>query len=843
MITIEINGTDRTSIIDVNFLNIKDNLYSRAGACSFTYKKFGSRTYVPVGGDEIEIWDGVVKIFGGQIINFNVSVKGKIVTYEIQGKDWTDLLDGLLVAETYESKTVNEIITDLQSKYATTFDISNVNCLTNIEAIYFDNKPMSKCLDDLAEIARYHWFVDADKKIYFFAEGTILSPFDITDDNGNVISENLEITEDYGQIKNRINIEGGTVAKIQVYDSVSIASYGEHEVLIRDNTLTSIAEATQKANAVLASYKDPIRNGRFITYSAGLVSGQKININSSLRGINQDFIIQSVNFKILTPLSFVYEVEVMTQEEKGLIDLLEHEIIATPPSTITNFGDQNYVCDVQFSIIDYQKISWNAGTIAMTNGDSYSIALGNHTLGGSTEICYFDPSVSITVLQFSTTFADGVGDGKTALGYAIPNPNPALGAQFIPKGFMGGVRFWGGENIVARTIIADQIGLQALTSELVVVGEFITDSAQIKNAIITNAHITGTITVGHTEADKTSDNAQDYSWLTGIKPPTDADHTADIVSAMAYESMVEEAKLGTSILSGGIIKTDLLLANNIVTTGSTGKRIIISSSPQNEIRFYDGASEKGKLEITDDGTGGYYLRLGGDAGMLEIGAAYGSASINYVKMPFFEGSGKASSGAVYLEKDSGEQVGLIWSGGGNAVFSLDIGTSLTKVGSDLVPNDAYDLGSNTDRWQTIYASGSIYCGGNLILGSGSNLNPDSDVSDLGQSYDYFHQLYANLVRYKSIAAFDSYDDIQLMKDIKMKESFVGQASLVKVDSKGKRKITKRKDVKKEVWDEKTMPKEVYEDGFYDAGSVNGLLIGAVKQLIEKVETLENIINK
>ena len=76
----------------------------------------------------------------------------------------------------------------------------------------------------------------------------------------------------------------------------------------------------------------------------------------------------------------------------------------------------------------------------------------------------------------------------------------------------------------------------------------------------------------------------------------------------------------------------------------------------------------------------------------------------------------------------------------------------------------------------------------------------------------------------------------------MKKAFVGQSSLVEVDKKGQKKITKRKDIEKEVWDEATMPKEVYEDGFYDAGAINGLLIGTVKQLIEKVESLENKIN-
>jgi hypothetical protein len=431
---------------------------------------------VPAGGDEIGVWDRGVKIFGGKATNVKIRIEGKVLIYDVESKGWVDQLDGELVSETYESKTIDQIITDLQAKYATTFDISNVSCATNIEAIYFAMKPMSKCLDELAEIAGYHWYVDPDKKIYFFAEGSITSPFDVTDTNGYCLTQSLEIEQDYEQIKNRVNVVGGGIANVQVNDATSIATYGEHEVITRDNSLTSSAEATQKANAILAAYKDPIKNGGFKTYNAGLVSGQKININSTLRGVNQDFIIQSVEFRTKTPTDFDYEVRVMTQQGKGLIGLLQKEIMKPPPPTEDIFGNEDFSCDIKFTVVNYQKIEWGTGTIIMSSGDTYNIAAGDHTFA-NTEICYFNPGASMTVLQFSTTFGDGVGEDRIGLGYAIPNPNVAKGAQFIPKGFMGGVRFWGGENIVARTIIANQIGLHALTSDLVTTGEFITLSA------------------------------------------------------------------------------------------------------------------------------------------------------------------------------------------------------------------------------------------------------------------------------------------------------------------------------------------------------------------------------
>jgi len=860
-ITIMIEGVNRSSYVDFNSLDIRDNLYSKTGTCNFCYKKYGSRSYTPVGGDEVEIWDGATKIFGGRIAGFKVKVEGKTLVYDINCNDWRDLLDGELVAETYESKTVNQIVADLQSKYATEFDISNVNCTTTIEAIYFDMLPMSKCLDELAERTGYRWYISPNKEIYFFAEGSITAPFNITDDNGNCISESLEIEDDYEQIKNRVNVQSGHITTVQVSDATSIAAYGEREVLEKDDSITSTAEATQKANAILAAYKDPLKKGSFETYEAGLFSGQKINVNSTLRGINQDFIIESVSFVPRTPLNFVYKVNLMTQQDKGLLDFLENEATKPTPVTEDSFGNEGFICTVKFSIVNYHKISWDTGSIIMSNGDTYSISASDHEFT-NTEICYFNPSVSTTELQFSTTFADGIGEDRVALGYAVPNPNTAKGAQFIPVGFMGGVQFWGGENIVARTIIADQIGLNALTSNLVTTGEFITLSAQIKNAIIKNAHIGETLTVGSTEAkctdpnaDQTSANAQPYTWLSGSKPPIDADKTSANPQSiswltdsgsfgnMAWEDVVEKAKLGTTIISGGYIKSSLLTANNIVTgtlnasvvnvTNLNASNITAGTLTGRTIRTGTTSQSRVELRETDETTSPNELRWVSSGG-LTMGRIYQSAWA-------------AGSDLII---DAGSNDRILLKAGGYSLFGVH--ESGAAESADLWPfaDNYYNLGALGARWKSLYLSNNIYIGddirmegGNLVLESGNNINPDKDVSDLGQSYDYFHQLYANLVRYKSLSSFQQHDDIQLMKNIKTKKALVGQSSLAEIDPKGKKKVVRKPAIEKEVWDEKTMPEETYEDGFYDAGAVNGLLIGAVKELIAEVDNLKERVEK
>lgn len=86
---------------------------------------------------------------------------------------------------------------------------------------------------------------------------------------------------------------------------------------------------------------------------------------------------------------------------------------------------------------------------------------------------------------------------------------------------------------------------------------------------------------------------------------------------LAYEDVVEKAKLGTTIIQGGYIKTDLLTASNITTgtltgvtvqSGTGSERIVLSNGDY--IYFYSGGNLKCQLRGTTAGTGG--LSMTGD---------------------------------------------------------------------------------------------------------------------------------------------------------------------------------------------------------------------------------------
>ena len=809
-IVIKDTDVDKSNLIKFRSLNVKRELYSKPDSCFFTYKKYGSRSYIPAGGNEIGVWDGTTKIFGGKIINVKKKIEGEILVYDVECKDWVDTLDKKLVTETYENMTVNDIITDIQANYATDFDITNVACTTVIEKIDFAAMPVSKCLDKLAEITGYHWYVDPDKYIYFFSEGSQSSPFNLTDTNGKYNTQSLEIEEDHTQIKNKVNIQGGSISNVQVSDATSISTYGEHEIIIRDDTLTSTDEATQKANAVLADYKDPIFKGSFITNEAGLSPGQQINVQSTIRDINQDFVIQSVNFNARTPEDFEYTVKIMTQRDKELMEFLQNQ--AMQPLPTPALGNTQFSSNIKFSITNYHEISWAAGTIIMSDGKEYSIASGSQAFSG-TNIIYFKPTTSETVLQFSATLADGMGSDRLAIAYCVENSNTALGAQVIPMGYHGGIRAWGGENIVARTIVADQIGLNSLVSNLVTTGEFITLSAQIKNAIITDAHIVNLsatkITAGTMNAARINGGDINGVTITGV--------TITGGTVRTNNATYPYAQMNSSGLQvNGRYAT-------FRNTSGTSMGDVWGDSSEFRIYSYSGVpmriSSPSYLYL--DGGSGVQLQHGGTSYLTVTSSALTPKVdvLPYQNATFSLGNSSYKwtnlyiSNAIYLDSNRP----IYWNGT-SYYFKHD--GSYFRLNDDFVPisNGSYDLGNSSYRWRSLYLSSNISCSGAANIAGitcNGNLQPNSSNSRYcGTSGAYWARVYSDayFTKNTTFQTFDKYDDLQILRNLKF-------------DKKDKLIL-------------KNLPKEIAENGFINFGGLQSFNLCASKKIVEYIDDLK-----
>lgn len=136
-----------------------------------------------------------------------------------------------------------------------------------------------------------------------------------------------------------------------------------------------------------------------------------------------------------------------------------------------------------FSIGTTNQLIWTAGTIVKSGSTNYSIVAGNVTWTTGMVYVYFNPAVSLTVLQTTTTLAIAVGVGCfpicTYTGGAASNIKGGDGSAFIS-----------GSQLIAGTVGASQIIAGSIVASLLdTTNAVITGTAQIGTGVITTANI------------------------------------------------------------------------------------------------------------------------------------------------------------------------------------------------------------------------------------------------------------------------------------------------------------------------------------------------------------------
>lgn len=212
MITIELNSVDITSDVQLGSIVVQQQITFAVDTASFNIRRTGDHVSInPEYGDEIEIYDGDEKVFGGTVVSVKKApfsgAEGEIL--QIKCTDYTYLMDSRMAARVYENETITDIIDDLITSYAPGFTSNNVTSTFVIEKIVFNQVPLSQCIKRLAEITNYNWYVDENKDVHFFEKNTDVAPFNITDENGNYVYKTLQRTYDGTQVANRIKVRGG----------------------------------------------------------------------------------------------------------------------------------------------------------------------------------------------------------------------------------------------------------------------------------------------------------------------------------------------------------------------------------------------------------------------------------------------------------------------------------------------------------------------------------------------------------------------------------------------------------------------------------------------------------
>jgi hypothetical protein len=154
---------------------------------------------------------------------------------------------------------------------------------------------------------------------------------------------------------------------VQVQDPASIDELGRvYEYSVRNDSLKTRDEAIAYGSADLKAYADAVSEGSFETYTPGLRSGQTISISLPDRGIEEDFLIQSVNFAQIAQETYIWRVRIATMRTMSLIDLLQSLLL----KEAVNEGDDESILSF-LTFADSFALSDSINSITATATEDY----------------------------------------------------------------------------------------------------------------------------------------------------------------------------------------------------------------------------------------------------------------------------------------------------------------------------------------------------------------------------------------------------------------------------------------------------------------------------------------
>ena len=159
---------------------------------------------------------------------------------------------------------------------------------------------------------------------------------------------------------------------VDVLDVASIGAFGYWEHYIKDATIRSEDEAEVLGSAELAEYKASLNDGSFDTYEDGLRSGQEINITSTIFGVSEDYVIQSVRMRMRGKDDGIFSVVVASKRKYDLIDVLQKLIMKQ------NEGSQEELAELLYHLYSPTDTGGVADDYYKRTGATYTWVLGGY---------------------------------------------------------------------------------------------------------------------------------------------------------------------------------------------------------------------------------------------------------------------------------------------------------------------------------------------------------------------------------------------------------------------------------------------------------------------------------
>jgi len=212
-----IGGTDYSDSLNIN-IERSIGEYNATSNFNITFKNISGKYDNTFNlNDEVVVYadkdssPATTKIFTGIIENINYTGSNINEKITLVGRDYGAVLQDMTIQPViYANRDVGEIakviISNNSENIVTTNNVDTATG-TTIDKIGFNHKNIFDALKELATLADFYFYVDADKDVNFIAKDSISSG--LTFDNTNVTYANF--TKDDSEIFNKVWVYGGRI--------------------------------------------------------------------------------------------------------------------------------------------------------------------------------------------------------------------------------------------------------------------------------------------------------------------------------------------------------------------------------------------------------------------------------------------------------------------------------------------------------------------------------------------------------------------------------------------------------------------------------------------------------
>ena len=160
-----------------------------------------------------------------------------------------------------------------------------------------------------------------------------------------------------------VNLTGKRVNDLQAkfYDASSISLYGEKEIVIKEEDITTRDAAIKRSFAEFSAYASQIVDATFETDSQGLRAGQRIHLNLASLGIDEYYIVQRVSGRMRTEDDMTFSVQLVSTRNYSLVHVLQM-LLADRLKGIDEYNSDSLIGGT-FDIVEVSDV------VVATNGD------------------------------------------------------------------------------------------------------------------------------------------------------------------------------------------------------------------------------------------------------------------------------------------------------------------------------------------------------------------------------------------------------------------------------------------------------------------------------------------